>query len=289
MNRVLIIGSATIDLVRQPHSSATKMGGVVTYGGLTFRKQGISTAVLTNLSARDASSFRTLYRGCGIDLDAGPSNATTTFVDHVEGDTRWQELLAVAVPITATQVVAATVGADHIHLGPLHPTDIHYNALTLLTGLGIPVSLDVQGYLRSPHLGRVEVMVSEHLPLALSASTYVKASRDELVTILNAGYLNDERFMHTFGIDELLITAGGRGGEILLASGERVRYDAALPAQVMDPTGAGDVFFAAYLGARLHDGRTVLDSCAIAATIAGQHVAGLYLTESCLALPESSL
>ncbi len=53
MRHVLVVGSATIDVIEQSGAAALKMGGVVTYGGITFRKHGLATTALCNIAPQD--------------------------------------------------------------------------------------------------------------------------------------------------------------------------------------------------------------------------------------------
>ena len=49
-----------------------------------------------------------------------------------------------------------------------------------------------------------------------------------------------------------------------------------------DPTGAGDVFFAAYIAARYADKKDIADACRYAARIAARQVAGKYIAPETL-------
>ena len=72
--------------------------------------------------------------------------------------------------------------------------------------------------------------------------------------------------------------------ESLIAPGEVVAYKAARVGQVVDPTGAGDVFFGAYLFSRLHERQSIRESCEHAALVAAQQVQGRYITQETLQL-----
>jgi sugar/nucleoside kinase (ribokinase family) len=53
----------------------------------------------------------------------------------------------------------------------------------------------------------------------------------------------------------------------------------------VDPTGAGDVFFASYLVGRFLNNQNIADACRYAARTAGRQVSGKYITFDVLALP----
>jgi sugar/nucleoside kinase (ribokinase family) len=54
----------------------------------------------------------------------------------------------------------------------------------------------------------------------------------------------------------------------------------------VDPTGAGDVFLAAYIVSRFVNQKDIPDACIYAAKIAARQVAGKYITKDVLALSE---
>ena len=281
MNRVVVIGSATVDEVKQTGSDVVQMGGVVTYTGITFHKHGLETSVVSNIAAVDQDLLRIL-REQSIELFNGVTDRTTVFVNHVNGDQRRQEMPVRASPITAEQARDAVESADHIHLGPLHPADIQPDLLTLVGEKKVRVTLDVQGYVRRVENGQVRVGVSERLHPALLCSSLIKADRTELEAILDARQMGIEELMKVYELDEVVVTAGREGGCVTAVSGEVVGYKAARVSQVVDTTGAGDVFFGAYLFSRLHERRSIRESCEHAALVAAQQVQGRYITQETL-------
>ncbi len=280
MNHVLVIGSATIDRVEQPGISAVKMGGVVTYAGITFRKHGLHTDVVSNIATQNVALFRILSQQ-DIQLFNGVTKTTTTFVNYVDGDERWQEMPVRATPITAGQLQRTIRGVDHIHLGPLHPLDIE-RGLILAPRKGIWVTLDVQGYVRRVEKGKVRPGISEDLHEALLACTVIKADQTELQVILDAYQMGIDEFMNAYELSEIVLTNGSEGGRVVLMSGEVVSYKARRVNHVVDTTGAGDVFFAAYLVSRLHQQRSIRGACKHAALVAARQVQGRYIPEDCL-------
>ena len=281
MNHVLVIGSATIDRVEQLGISAVKMGGVVTYAGITFRKHGLHTAVVSNIAAQDVGLFRILRRQ-NIQLFNGVTKTTTMFVNHVDGNGRWQEMPVRAAPITAGQLQSTIRGVDHIHLGPLHPLDIERELLRLVPEKGIWVTLDVQGYVRRVEKGKVRPGISEDLHEALLACTVIGADRTELQVILDAYQMGIDELMNAYKLSEIVVTNGSEGGRVVLMSGEVVSYKAPRVKSVVDATGAGDVFFAAYLVSRLHRRRSVKVACRHAALVAARQVQGRCIPEDML-------
>ena len=285
MKRVLVIGPTTIDRVERAGTSTVKMGGVTTYGGITFRKHDLTTTVVSNIAEKDPQLFRVFYEQ-GIELLNGATENTTAFVNHISGDDRRQEMPSRSAPITAAQARSAIERTDHVHLGPLHPLDLTTDLLRLLRKHNPVVSLDVQGYLRRVHRGHVTLQggISRRLHQALLVSSVVKGDRAELQAILDGRRITVEELISSYGLDEVVVTAGSEGGRVILQSGQVVNYNASHVSRVIDTTGAGDVFFGAYLAPRIHGGQSTPEACEHAAFVVAQQIEGLYIREEDLRL-----
>lgn len=280
---VAVIGSASVDMVVPGSKSVCQLGGVVTYAGLTFRRHGIKTIIVSNVANKDKSILRVL-REEGIHIFTGHTNNTTHFTNHVDGNNRWQEMSVNADPITAEQVGNVLGSVQNLHLGPLHPYDIEPKAVRLIHKAKRMISLDVQGYIRSIENHRVRLSVSENLADSLLCAHIVKADEAELATILGFYEMSPSELMHAYKIDEMVITAGSRGGLIRTLKGEEVRYDAKPIRLLVNAVGAGDVFFAAYLIYRLHRGKNISIASELAASLAAQQIEGRYISIKSLGL-----
>ena len=90
--------------------------------------------------------------------------------------------------------------------------------------------------------------------------------------------------MKGFDIEEAVISSGSKGGRVETITGEKFEYRAAMPDRVSNPTGAGDVFFAAYLLSREVNNLDISSACRYAAGIAARQVEGRYIAPDRLAL-----
>lgn len=284
---VAVVGSTTIDRNTSRGAGLLKLGGVTTYAGLAYRRHGLPTWVVTRIAAAHRPLLARLD-AAGIRVHAAASEHTTHFINHVSGNQRRQQIPFCAAPIRWAQVREVLDQVDCVHLGPLHPEDIEREVFVLLRDVPILVVADLQGLARRTAFGRVVAGASPALPSALAAADVVKTDADELATVLAALGGGVTGLMRKFGIREWVVTDRDRGGLVFGPDGQRHTY-AAPAAAGGDPTGAGDVFLAAYTAARFSEGLGIAPACTQAASAAACHVAGGYLPEKALALDAKSL
>ena len=281
---MIVVGSTTIDQVVQSQNRSFQMGGVTTYAGLTFQRYGVATVVVSNVAPQDAALldrfFQEQIRFCN-----GVTAQTTYFINYNDGDDRRQELPSIASPITFAQIAAVANSASLLHLGPLFPDDIAPDALQQLDALDLFISLDLQGYVRQRKHGVVVPVASPELAQALRIANIVKASEEELALVLEYEQASLPQLQQRYQIQEMLVTHGSRGGIVRTLSGEEVRYAAYPVTQTIDTTGAGDVFFAAYLVHHILEGASIAHAAGQASALAARHIAGQHITRQQLALP----
>jgi sugar/nucleoside kinase (ribokinase family) len=279
----LVVGSVTIDRIIEDRKTSERMGGVVTYGGLTFQRLGVETAVVTNI-AEAHGSLLDLFAAEGLAVHAGASRLTTHFVNRAQGDWREQLMPEAAAPITAGQVKPLLTEVRHVHAGPLHPDDIEPQAVTLMAESKKLVSLDVQGYLRRTENDRIVPAVSPGLEGALRSAHIIKADEEELTLMLDHFRLSLPGFLQRFRIDEAVITRGSRGASVWTRAGEGYHFGAETVRRPVSTVGAGDVFFAAYLVAHVYRKLDIDLAAGFAAGIAAKQVAGKHLAPGLLDL-----
>ena len=280
---VLVVGSTTIDRIVHPERTAWKLGGVTTYAGLSFQRQNIDTSILSNVAVQDEHILGALSRE-GLQVWRGDSKKTTHFVNHIKGDERYQELPFMADSIRMAQIAPLLKSIDLLHLGPLFPEDIESGRLWELKDAAPCVSLDLQGYIRKRKRDFVYPAVSEFLAPALQAATFVKADHAELSFILERYDMSLPELLKAFAIREIVVTQGAQGGVVRDVHGNELRYKAHPAKREGDSTGAGDVFFAAYLTQRVFKKHSADDAAELAAETATRQVEGTYITAQELSL-----
>jgi len=239
--RALVVGSITRDTNIFDGIAQHTFGGTALYAARTYRQFGVDVRLVSRLAPEDRALIAAELPG--VELIAQPSAVTTTFENSYAKDgERTQRVTAVAAPIDYRSEYFAD--CDWLHLGPLHPLDLFETWLN--NHRSKPAGLDLQGFARRIDGQRVIPDVDPRVVDLLPRLTWLKASRNEWQTL--------QAFLHISPLErpprgsiETLVTDGAAGG-ILLRNGQRdVHWSAAPPVEDCDPTGAGDVFFAAYL------------------------------------------
>lgn len=257
MPRLLAVGHVT----RDRHAGGEVLGGSAAYAALQARALGWDAAVLT-AAGPDFEPARELP---GVEVFLCASPATTRFRNLYEADgERRQVLSARAAEIELSPLPDAWRDPDVLLLGPVAGELGPGTALAFQAGV---VGALAQGWLRqvdsqgqvSPaawanpagDLAGVHVLVLSAQDLPPGAPP--PASLLEYVPLL-------------------ALTRGWQG--LTLLTRESSHEVPSLPRQELDPTGAGDVFAAAFL-VRYHESQDPLEAAAFGACAASCVVEGL--------------
>jgi sugar/nucleoside kinase (ribokinase family) len=255
--RLLALGHVSRD--RRPGGDV--LGGSVTYGTLAARRLGWDAAVLTS-AGPDFEPERELP---GIPAFVRRASATTRFVNEYDEDgTRHQIVTARADDVDLEALPHEWRDPDALLLGPLVGELAGPFATALEAGC---VGAIAQGYVRAlDEEGRV------------SAREWVHPERDLLgvhVLFLSEHDLPraDDRARELLAhVPMVALTRGWRGLTLVTRQG---RHDLpTLPRPEVDPTGAGDVFAAAFL-VRYQETGDPLEAAAFGACAASCAVEGI--------------
>jgi sugar/nucleoside kinase (ribokinase family) len=260
MPRLLALGHVSRD--RRPGGDV--LGGSVTYGTLAARKLGWEAAILTSAGPdfepdRELADIPVFLRRC---------SATTRFVNEYDEDgTRHQSVTARADDVGLDPLPDAWRDPDALLLGPLVGELAGVGATALAAGC---VGAIAQGYVRAVDAsGRV------------SAREWARPERDLLgvhVLFLSEHDLPDaDAHAHQLlaHVPMIALTRGWRG--LTLVTRQGVHEVPSLPRPEVDPTGAGDVFAAAFL-VRYHETGDPLEAAAFGACAASCAVEGVGTT-----------
>jgi sugar/nucleoside kinase (ribokinase family) len=245
----LIIGHITQDQQDQGY----QIGGSAVYSGVLAHRFGLKVAVYTS-GASDLS----LDIMQGIEIIDQPSPGRTTFINTYTPSGRVQKLLDKAEELDCSQIPEQWKQAEIIHLAPV-AREVPDNVEQEFPSGFLVYSL--QGWLRD--------WDEEGLIFSSSPPELRKSFRDNAVGILSMEDLGHDRS----GIDQLqrqfptlVLTLGSEGVEIH-TDGKTLRIPAP-STPVIDPTGAGDIFAAAFVIFWKIKGMTIEESAQIANMLA---------------------
>ena len=224
----LVIGHVTCDLT----PTGKQVGGTVSFSGRTAQALGCRTAVLTSASP----DYELSQAMAGIMVQNKPSTVTSTFENIYTPDGRIQILHDRAEPLTAVDVPEAWLRAPIVHLAPLTN---EVDADLVHTFSNSLIGVTPQGWMRRwDESGRVY------------AREWTEA--EKVLPLVAAVILSEEDLPYPAMLDQflsqsrlLVLTQGARGCTVYF--GDETRQVPAPEVTEIEPTGAGDVFAAAFL------------------------------------------
>jgi sugar/nucleoside kinase (ribokinase family) len=239
--RLDVVGHLARDAVA---GGAPRIGGAPWHAGRALRALGLEAKLTAKCGAAEAAGFRAQLETLGLPFELVVGGETTAFsFDYDEDGTRSMTVDAVGEPWRADEL--RLEGVEWVHVAPLLRGEIDLDAIPA----DARILLDGQGLARVPEPG----------PLRLDADF----DRDVLrrVSILKLA-AEEARALGVVDVPELLVTDGVRGATVC---GEHI------PAKPVpsDPTGAGDMFAAAYLAARAA-GRAPVEAARRAAALVSE-------------------
>jgi sugar/nucleoside kinase (ribokinase family) len=238
---ILVVGAASRDLdPTDPHG--WRLGGTVSYASLTLARLGVPTRALIGVDreAADAADIAVL-RDAGVDVKLVPLAHGPVFDNRETPAGRVQIAHEVSDTLQPGSLPAEWRNSPTVLLGPVAGEIGDEWAAAVEKGAF--VALAWQGLLR--RLKRDEqVERLEPRPSALvERASAVFVSAEDVRG-------SDARLVDLVRADQRLFVTGGANGALMLQERRGRRLPALPERQVVDSTGAGDVFMAAWLAAR---------------------------------------
>jgi 1D-myo-inositol 3-kinase len=241
--QILIIGHATRDLL--PDES-WRLGGGVAYAGAAASRLGARVGVLTSAPPDVLAALRDALPDAAI--DNVPTSAATTFANIYTAAGRRQYLRARAESLTLDYLPPAWIEARIVLLAPLAQEVAPAFAQAFPRAL---VAAAPQGWLRRwDAQGAVSPGPLDVAPQLLPHVRALILSRDDLLPPgADLDQIAQADALIAAWAREVPLVAVTRGadGADLYADGAPAESFAGVEARELDPTGAGDVFAAAFL------------------------------------------
>jgi sugar/nucleoside kinase (ribokinase family) len=228
----LAVGHVTIDRL----SGSTRIGGAAAYAALTAARLGLSTGIVTSVGPE----FPFWEDLDDVEVHYVEGERTTEFENVYEGGERRQRILAVASPLTeeSLESILPRLREDAAVLyGPV-AQEIRAPLLPLAPkGL---CGVAPQGFYR--RWDENGFVVSDEWHDARAA-----LARVDFVSMSEEDHVAPEELAEEFAGRAFAVTKGASGCRVYSGGGADVFDFPAFPAMEVDPTGAGDVFAAAFL------------------------------------------
>ncbi|MEA4813084.1 MAG: PfkB family carbohydrate kinase [Anaerolineaceae bacterium] len=227
----LIVGHLTKDLLGEGRS---KMGGTVSYAGLTALALGNRVKMLSSCSAQtDLSPL------AGMEMELILSQNTTTYENIATPQGRVQYMYEKAQQLTQKAIPSAWLGAPLVHLGPVADEidpEIHQAFPKSFIGI------TPQGWLRGfgPD-GKVK-------PIHWRYSEALLKRADATVLSLEDLGADPEKINDWRSVSKVLVITRSKDGATVY-QGTESRHFAAPPQNLLEDTGAGDIFAACFFHA----------------------------------------
>jgi sugar/nucleoside kinase (ribokinase family) len=206
-----------------------RLGGTVSFSALTAHALGMRAAILTS-APEDRYNLLAPLRE--MPLESIPASDYTTFENTYTPQGRTQRLLGHAERITAAHIPDTWREARIVHLAPvadeIDPTIINLfpNAL---------IGITPQGWMR-------QWDASARVSFKHWQPSSALARRADAVVMSIEDVQGDETIVHDFADRfKLLIVTHGEHGCTVYREG-KIQHISAPPVDVLDPTGAGDIF-----------------------------------------------
>jgi sugar/nucleoside kinase (ribokinase family) len=239
----LAIGHVARDI--HPDGSYS-LGGTATFAAITAYRLGLVTAIVTSADEQLLEELPAHLPS--IDIAARVSPATTTFYNQYHSGFRTQYLRARAESQQREDVPAAWLNAPVVLLGPL-VQELDLGFVTLFPHRpGALIAATPQGWLRRWDTGgRVWPTPWTAAEKILPQLDAIIVSHDDLLPFANGNRAGADDILTSWSLRvPLLVATDGRHGATLFQHGE-IEHFKAYPVHEVDPTGAGDVFAAAFL------------------------------------------
>lgn len=241
---LVVIGPVTKDLIVIGDESSQKIGGATYYQSFVFEEFYKDYLAIVNCGDDNLASDLPNPDKVRVILKDDTHYFINRYPFEDNLDIRQQVSNFAQIPILKGDLEDVLPDKiDAFVLNPLNRHDFPKETVEYLKTFNVPIFISLQGFLRVP-----DDEVNDNYTIRLEGN-------DELSDILrgvNAIFLDEAEaniIRLDFDVDEIVVTDASHGSRII-ADGE-IRIDAVKCENVVDTTGCGDTYMAAYITQRL--------------------------------------
>jgi sugar/nucleoside kinase (ribokinase family) len=234
-----VVGNLSRDLV----DGQARPGGAPYHAARALRVLGRPAIVAVKGADTDRRFLLPPLARLGVPVLWRGGKSTAAFSFRYDGDQR-EMVVEKLGPAWTPADLRGLERAAWVHVGALARSDFPAGTLAALARERT-VAFDGQGLVRPDRTGPLE-LDAVYDPEVLRHVSVLKLAEDEAQALVGEP---DTDALRSLGVPEVVVTLGSRGS-LVLAEGRLERVPARAVGGRVDPTGAGDAFFAAYLVSR---------------------------------------
>ncbi len=250
---IVVIGPLTQDQIITSNSKTSVAGGASYFQSFVFEEFNMDYVVVANFNnldlIKDFPNLGNLIPIVGDDTHY----FINEYPERDNSDIRKQYTNFADIPLLKNQlefVLDDIFEIDAFILNPLNRNDFPVETVDYLKTFNVPIYLSVQGFLRLPDEKiddknySIKLEMYNDLEDILNGVTGIFLDESEAKIVFDDGNYNK------YNIDEIVITNGSDGSRIIVESDE-IKIEAVEVDNIMDATGCGDTYMAAYILKRL--------------------------------------
>lgn len=270
MPKFIIIGPLTRDTILRDGLKYHTTGGAVYYQAAVLSKLEVEVTAIITLSYEDKELLNAFSSNVEvIPLFFDQTMEFKNIYPDIDPNHRVQKANVPNNPVKPENLPKNIGNYDAVILCPLSPSDIPIETIKYISTFNIPIYLGAQGYLRQLDHDKV-ILKPWH-----GFQDFLKYIQMVFIDEMEAKVIMDRKKhklniigkqLALFGPEEVIITRGDRGAMIYSSLNKHTyKIPAFTPKQIMDPTGLGDTYMAAYVIKRME--KSDPESCGLFASM----------------------
>ena len=264
---LVLIGPACEDLILIGDDESSKVGGASFYQSYVYEEFYKDYLAIVNASNTHLINSFPDKSKVKLILKEDTHYFINEYPDKDNLDMRIQSTNFADIPILRNDLKTVfnelKLGNENIDgfiLLPLNSNDFPIETLEYLKSFDVPIFISLQGFLRFKDEDNSMILkLSDNLSYIFEISDTIFMDESEF------GIIKSEKF----GDSNLVITNGSKGSRIVCVDGNTIKINAVKCNNIIDATGCGDTYMAAYISARLNN-KTFKESGDFASTIASK-------------------
>lgn len=253
---LVVIGPATKDLIIKENEKESKVGGATFFQSFVYEALNIDYLAIVNLSDKSIiNEFPDTDKVIAV-LKEDTHFFLNNYPNKDNLDIRYQSSNFADIPILADDLKPILKNIDNIDafvLNPLNSYDFPLPTLNYLKKFKVPIYMSIQGLLRKKDIshkedGLFEILLDKNQDMhkLLENITSIFLDENEFKILF------EDNNTKLFNLDEIVVTDGSKGSRIINPIDNReTDIDAVYQKNIVDSTGCGDTYMAAYISRKL--------------------------------------